>query len=63
MKCPKCNIEAAISSTKYVTTGDDSPETETKLFIEQKFTCRNRHCVDFGKEIGTKRNPLRLERD
>ena len=41
MKCPKCSIEAAISATKYVTEGDNSPDTETKLYIEQHFTCRN----------------------
>lgn len=63
MKCPKCSIEAAISATKYVTEGDNSPDTETKLYIEQHFTCRNPQCADFGKEIMVKRNHLRLEKD
>ena len=63
MKCPKCNIEAAISGTRYVATGDNSPDEETKLFIEQRFSCRNRQCANFGKEIGLKKNQLGLEKD
>lgn len=63
MLCPKCNTLAAIRDTKYVTTGDNSPNEETKLYIEQRFYCRNRQCDNFGKEIGIKRNPLRLGKD
>lgn len=61
MTCPKCKIEARISQTKHVVENDDTPEKDTKLFIEQHFTCRNPQCADFGKEIGVKRNPIRLE--
>lgn len=60
MKCPKCSIEAAITSTKYVVEGDDSPEKETKVFIEQHISCRNPQCVDYGKEISVKRNPIKV---
>ena len=63
MKCPKCNVEAAITRSRYLTTGDDSPNEETKLFLEQTFTCRNQRCEDFGKEIGKIKNQLRLGRD
>lgn len=63
MKCPKCNIEAAISKTRRVVEGDNSPDEETKLYIEQRFSCRNRQCPDFGREIGRIRNPLSLEKD
>jgi hypothetical protein len=49
--------------TRYVTVDDNTPEKETKLFIEQQFKCRNPQCQDFGKVIGTKRNPLKVESD
>jgi len=63
MKCPRCNIEARISRSRYVTENDDNPDKQTKLFLEQSFTCRNPQCTDYGKVIRTVRNPLRLEKD
>lgn len=63
MVCPKCNVVAAIKSTSYVVVGDKSPEEETKLYVEHKYTCRNPQCVDYSKIIGRKRNPIQLGKD
>ena len=63
MVCPKCNVVAKIGATRYVTEGDNDPKTETKLFIEQQFVCRNPQCIECGKIIGTKRNRLKVEND
>lgn len=63
MLCPKCNISAAIRHVGYVVDGDNDPNKETKLYVEQKFMCRNPQCADYGKVIGRKRNPIRLEKD
>ena len=63
MVCPRCNVVAAIRSTSYVVTGDNSPSEATKLYVEHKFMCRNPQCVDYGKIIGRKRNPLSLGKD
>lgn len=62
MLCPKCNVEAAISATRYVTVNDDTDKKETQLFIEQDFQCRNPQCSDFRKIIYTARNPIQLSK-
>ena len=63
MKCPRCNIEGGIISSKYVTVNDDTAEKNTELYIEQQIACRNPNCADFGKVIKVVRNPLQLSKD
>ena len=60
MKCPKCDIEAAIVTTRYVTENDDTADKKTKLFIEQDFACRNPNCTEHETIIGTVRNEIEL---
>lgn len=50
-------------NSRYVVSGDSSPKTETKVYIEQVFVCRNRKCTDHGKEIGTIKNPIQLSKE
>ena len=51
MKCPLCNTEMRIVSTGYV-------QNEGKIFRKQIFTCRNKKCANFGKDVKTIYAPL-----
>lgn len=44
MKCPKCNIEAIITSSKIIS-------MDGKVFREIKLSCRNKKCANNGKVI------------
>ena len=41
MLCPLCKTQMRITATRTVVTGDESPDTVTRVFIEQDLTCRN----------------------
>lgn len=56
MKCPLCNTEMVIASSKYVV-------NEGHLSIRQKFTCRNKNCANFGKTVKTIYTPLDVTTD
>ena len=56
MKCPLCDIEAQIASSKLVMIGD-------KLYRRQIFKCRNKNCPNFGKEVGRIDNPLEYDKE
>lgn len=51
MKCPLCDIEAQIASSKLVM-------IDGKLYRRQIFKCRNKQCPNFEKEVGRIDNPL-----
>ena len=51
MKCPLCDIEAQITSSKLVMIGD-------KLYRRQIFKCRNKNCHNYNEEVGRIDNPL-----
>lgn len=63
MKCPLCDIEMAIKRSRYTVSGDESPDTETKLFNEQVLSCRNKKCPNFQKDVSVIKNPLQLSKD
>lgn len=60
MKCPLCDIEMSIQRSYTEVTGDDSPDTETKVFTAQEMTCRNKQCSNYGKVVDTVRTQLNL---
>lgn len=62
MKCPLCSIEMAIKGSRHVVSGDKSPDEETKLYIEQDMTCRNKNCPNHGKVVDTARNEIQLSK-
>lgn len=47
-----------IDGTRYVFEGDESPETETKAFVEMDLKCRNKNCGNYDKVIQTSKVPL-----
>ena len=58
MKCPKCQVELRITRSRNVLENDDTPDTPTKLFMEQDLTCLNKSCEDFETVVKTVRNEL-----
>ena len=62
MKCPLCGEEGYILSAVNRAEGDDSPDTETKLYRDLTYACRNKKCGNFGKSIGTAVVPLEIEK-
>lgn len=60
MQCPKCRVEMR-ATTCYRVTGDQSPNTETRLAVVQRFYCRSEGCPNCGQLVQTVENPLTLE--
>lgn len=54
MKCPKCDIEARITSSKNVMKGG-------QLFRRIEYSCRNKNCPDYDKVIATEDIPQEYE--
>ena len=56
MVCPVCSLEAVISKTSY---GYHLKEDSTvDMYMLIKYSCRNRKCTEFQKEIGEEKIPL-----
>lgn len=58
MKCPVCDAELRITKVRHVLEGDDAPDKETKLFIEQELSCVNKGCTNFSQIVETVRNEI-----
>lgn len=58
MECPICHLAAMISGTRHEVEGDQSPDTETKVYLVQEFSCRNPQCPSNGKVIGEVKHRL-----
>ncbi len=58
MKCPLCNVEMAITKSKTIAEGDNSPDEATKLFMEHELSCRNKKCTNYNKVVQVIKNPL-----
>ena len=60
MKCPLCQVEMRISRSKHVLENDDTPDVQTRLFVEQTLTCLNKQCTNFETEVDKVRNEIPL---
>lgn len=58
MKCPLCQVEMRIIRSRNVVTNDDTPDTPTKLYVEQDLSCLNKNCGNYEKVVETIRNEL-----
>ena len=58
MKCPLCQVEMKISRSRNVLENDNTPDTPTKLYVEQDFTCPNKNCENYEKVAKTVRHEL-----
>ena len=45
MVCPKCGLEMKVIRGFNAVTGDNSPESETKLYRVIEHKCENKSCV------------------
>ena len=60
MKCPLCDVEMRITKLRNVVENDDTPDTPTKLFVEQDLSCFNKDCANYNKVVDTVRSELPL---
>ena len=60
MKCPLCQVEMRIFRSRNVVANDDTPNEETKLYVEQDLTCINKNCANYDKVVETTRTELPL---
>ena len=51
--CQLCNSDLLIADSKYIATGDTSPDTVTEIFVELTMVCPNPKCKDYA---GTNHN-------
>ena len=58
MLCPLCKCEMRIGATRTVVEGDNSPDTETKVYTEQDLGCRNTACDNRDHVVETVRTRL-----
>ena len=58
MKCPLCQVEMRISKSRYILEDDDTPEKNTKLYIEQDMSCMNKRCNNYDTVVTTVRNEV-----
>ena len=58
MKCPLCQVEMRISRSRNIVENDDTPDTETKLYVEQELVCMNKNCSNYEKAVKTVRNEI-----
>ena len=58
MQCPLCNVEMRITAARNVLENDDTPNKETKLYIEQDLTCMNKRCGNYNRVIHTEKTEL-----
>jgi len=58
MKCPLCQVEMRITRSRNVVEHDDTPNEETKLYVEQELSCLNKNCSNYKNVMQTVRNEL-----
>ena len=58
MKCPLCQVEMRITRSRNVVEHDDTPNEETKLYIEQELSCLNKNCSNYNTVVQTVKNEL-----
>jgi hypothetical protein len=57
MQCPKCSNDLSIYKTGLKVTGDESPDTETKVVTVMRLVCRNPVCDSYYLRGGTEEQP------
>lgn len=58
MKCPLCQVELRITRSRNIVENDDTPDAETKLYVEQTLTCLNKNCSNYEHEVQTIKNEI-----
>ena len=58
MKCPLCQVEMRITRSRNVVENDDTPDTPTKLFVEQEISCLNKNCNNYNTVVETVKSEI-----
>jgi predicted metal-dependent HD superfamily phosphohydrolase len=58
MKCPLCSVEMRITKTRNILENDNTPDAETKLYVEQDLSCLNKNCSNYEKVVKTVRSEI-----
>lgn len=58
MKCPLCQVELRITRSRNMVENDDTPNKETKLYVEQELSCLNQNCANYNTVAATIRSEL-----
>ena len=58
MKCPLCQVELRITRSRNVVEHDDTPNEETKLYVEQELSCLNKGCANYNTVVETIKNEI-----
>lgn len=58
MLCPLCKTEMVINASRTKVEGDESPNTQTVVYIEQDMMCKNQQCENNGKVVDHRRSYL-----
>ena len=58
MKCPLCRVEMRITKTRNILENDNTPDAETKLYVEQDLSCLNKNCSNYEKVVETVRTEI-----
>ena len=58
MRCPLCRLEMRITRSRNIVENDDTPDEETKLYVEQEVSCMNKNCSNYQNVVETFRNEL-----
>lgn len=60
MLCPKCGVEMTIRASVRVT-GDNSAGEKTRVYLVQRFFCRNPACPACGREQASVQHEMETE--
>ena len=60
MTCPLCKLDLRITHSWNKVENDDTPDTETKLYVVQELSCLNKNCKNFEKVVETTKIELPL---
>lgn len=58
MKCPLCQVEMRITRSRNVVENDDTPDKQTKLFVEQDLSCMNKSCKNYQTVVSTVKSEI-----
>ena len=55
MICPECGLETRVGAGWVEVSGDDRPDTATRVVRVQQLLCRNPRCPKKDREVGQAR--------
>ncbi len=52
MQCPLCKSDCRITNTRTQVVGDNSPDTQTRVYAVQEMSCINQNCQNHMLVVG-----------